>query len=137
VSFIVDNSVALSWYFDDERTEATRSLLFRITNEGAYAPGHWPLEALNGLLVAVKRGRMHKRNLVSSLRALSTLPITIDTETAARTWNATQMLAERFRLTAYDAAYLELAERLGLPLATLDQDLRAAGRGLGIALLGV
>ena len=60
----------------------------------------------------------------------------IDAETAARAWAATSQLAVRFKLTIYDAAYLELAQRLRLPLATLDKELRTAGRALGIALLG-
>jgi predicted nucleic acid-binding protein len=65
------------------------------------------------------------------------LPITLDSETAAQAWTVMTHLAERYRLTVYDAAYLELAQRLSLPLATLDKELRAAGSALGVPLLGL
>ena len=68
---------------------------------------------------------------------LRDLPITLDAETAAQAWTATTHLAERHRLTLYDASYLELAQRLGLPLATLDRELRAAAGTLGVAVLGM
>jgi predicted nucleic acid-binding protein len=75
-----------------------------------------------------------RQNRVGFLRGL---PITIDTETTAQAWTATNRLAERYRLTLYDATYLELAQRLDLPLATLDAELRAAASALGVPLLGV
>ena len=68
---------------------------------------------------------------------LRDLPITLDAETAAQAWTATARLAEQHRLTLYDATYLELAQRLGLPLATLDRELRAAANALGGAVLGL
>ena len=103
---------------------------------GALAPGLWPLEVLNGLLVAERRGRLNasRRNrLAGFLRAL---PISLDDETASQVWTATAGLAERFALSAYDAAYLELAQRHSLPLATLDRDLRTAATALGLTVLG-
>jgi predicted nucleic acid-binding protein len=136
VTFVLDNSVALTWCFEDERTAATTGVLERLTESGAFAPMLWPLEALNGLLAAERRGRLdapRRRRLTNFLRAL---PIAIDAETGSQAWSATARLAERFALTAYDAAYLELAHRHRLPLASLDRDLRAAARQLGIALLG-
>ncbi len=136
MSFVLDSSVSLSWCFEDERTAATITLLHRIAESGATSPQHWPLEALNGLLMAERRKRLdtpRRRQLAAFLRAL---PITLDAETTAHIWTTTQGLAERFRLTAYDAAYLELAQRRALPLATLDQQLRDAGSALGVALLG-
>jgi predicted nucleic acid-binding protein len=136
VSFVVDNSVALTWCFEDERTAATTALLERVGESGALAPGLWPLEALNGLLVAERLGRLdasRRRRLAGFLHAL---PINLDDETASQAWTATLGLAERFALSAYDAAYLELAQRHGLPLATLDQDLRKAATALGLTVLG-
>lgn len=102
----------------------------------ALAPGLWPLEALNGLLVAERRGRLdtsRRQRLAGFLRAL---PISLDDETASQAWTATMGLAERFALSAYDAAYLELAQRHSLPLATLDGNLRGAAIQLGLTVLG-
>jgi predicted nucleic acid-binding protein len=136
VSFVLDNSVALTWCFEDERTPATTALLEQVGESGALAPMLWPLEALNGLLVAERRGRLdavRRRRLSGFLRAL---PITIDDEMASHVWVAIADLAERFNLSSYDAVYLELAQRSRLPLASLDQDLRAAATALGLTILG-
>ena len=115
VSFVLDNSVALAWCFEDEQTNAVMALLDRVVDTGAMVPQLWPVEALDGLLSAQRRGRIDavtRERLAGFLRAL---PIGIDDETAAQVWSATVSLAERHRLTAYDATYLELALRLGLP----------------------
>jgi len=136
MSFVLDNSVALTWCFEDERTPATAALLEQVAGSGALAPGLWPLEALNGLLVAERRGRLDaplRKRLAGFLRAL---PISLDDDTASQAWSATAGLAERFGLSLYDAAYLELAERHNLPLATLDRDLRSAATALGLTVLG-
>lgn len=135
MSFVVDNSVALAWCFEDEQTEAIMSLLDRVCDEGANAPQLWPIEALNGLLMAERRKRIDsvlRRRLTGFLQAL---PIEIDTETAGLTWTEIAELAERHRLTSYDATYLELALRLGLPLATTDKALAAAAASAGVSLL--
>jgi predicted nucleic acid-binding protein len=110
--------------------------LNEIGETGAVAPMLWPLEALNGLLVAERRGWLdsdRRRLLASFLRAL---PIELDDATTDQLWTEIAYLAERFRLSSYDAAYLELAHRRRLPLASLDQDLRSAAVALGIELLG-
>jgi predicted nucleic acid-binding protein len=136
VSFVLDNSVALTWCFEDERTPATTALLEQLTESGATAPMLWPLEALNGLLVAERRGRLNaeqRRVLAGFLRAL---PVKIDDETAGQAWTTTAELAERFGLSSYDAAYLELAKRRDLPLASLDRNLRNASVALGLTVLG-
>lgn len=136
MSFVIDSSVALSWCFEDERTPATTALLHRIGATGAIAPQHWPLEALNGLMMAERRKRLDATRRQHLAGFLRDLPITLDPETTIQVWTATQRLATRFRLTIYDAAYLELAQRQNLPLASLDQELRAAGTALGVPLLG-
>ena len=136
MSFVLDNSVALTWCFKDERTPATTALLDRLTEEGATAPQLWPLEALNVLLAGERRGRLDRDTRLALMSFLARLPITIDAETSDRTWDATARLAEAHRLTAYDAAYLELAQRLGLPLATRDATLIAAAAAAGVAVLG-
>lgn len=136
MSFVLDNSVALTWCFEDERTPATTALLERVAESGALAPGLWPLEAMNGLLVAERRGRLDARRRHRLAGFLRALPISLDDETANQAWTATMGLAERFTLSAYDAAYLELAERHHFALASLDGDLRAAATVLGLAVLG-
>lgn len=136
MSFIVDSSIALTWCFEDEATKAADALLVRITNDGAHAPSLWPLEVLNVLVVAQRRGRLTSEARRDRLALLHALPIRLDTETAEQAWTITNLLAERHGLTLYDATYLELAQRLNLPLATLDIDLRTAANAIGVPLLG-
>jgi hypothetical protein len=131
VSFVLDNSVALTWCFEDERTPVTAALLEQVGESGALAPMLWPLEALSGLLVAERRGRLDaslRQRLAGFLRAL---PIRLDDETASHAWTTTVRLAERFHLSSY-----ELAQRRRLPLASLDRDLRTAATELGLTVLG-
>ena len=135
MTFVVDNSVALTWCFEDERTAATAALLERVGDSGAVAPALWPLEALNGLLVAERRGRLDAARRHRLARFLQMLPIAIDDETTTQAWTTIASLAERFGLSAYDATYLELADRLGVPLASLDRRLRGAANRLGLTLL--
>jgi predicted nucleic acid-binding protein len=137
VSFVLDSSVALTWCFPEERTPATLALLNRVTLSGATVPSLWVLEVLNVLMMSEKRKRIDfakRHELIAELRSL---PITTDPDTAAQAWVVSNRLAERYRLTLYDAAYLELAQRLELPLATLDVDLREAAQAAGVALLGM
>jgi len=136
VSFVLDRSVTLAWCFDDERTDATDALLEQVVEAGAEAPSLWPLEILNALWMAERRGRIDADRRLRLAGLLHDLPVNLDADTASQAWVATSRLAARRRLTIYDAAYLELAQRLKLPLATLDVDLRAAAGMLGIELLG-
>ena len=136
MSFDIDNSVALAWCFEDEHTAPVIALLNRVTEHGAFAPALWPLEAMNGLLMAERRQRLDARRRDSLAGFLRALPINLDEETADKAWTATIRLAERYRLSVYDAAYLELAQRRKLPLATLDRDLIKAAKAVGVPLLG-
>lgn len=136
MSFVVDSSVALSWCFEDERTPATKALLERVGENGAVAPQLWPSEVLNGLVMAERRRRIdagRRRRLADFLRDL---PIALDPDTTIHVWATTQGLAERFRLTVYDAIYLEMAQRRHLPLASLDKALRNAAAAVGVPVLG-
>jgi predicted nucleic acid-binding protein len=126
----------LTWCFEDERTPATVALLDRIAEDGANAPALWPLEVLNGLAMAERRKRLTSMQRLQLSGFLQSLPIALDVDTAAQAWTATPRLAERHRLTLYDATYLELAQRLQQPLATLDAALRDAARAAGIDVLG-
>jgi predicted nucleic acid-binding protein len=122
--------------FDDESTAATDDVLDRVSESGAMVPGLWHLEMANAFQMAVRRQRIDAVYRDASLAELALLSITTDTETNSYAWTTTLRLAERFSLTMYDAAYLELAQRRSLPLATLDKALRAAAPALNIALLG-
>jgi predicted nucleic acid-binding protein len=130
--FVLDCSVAVAWCIDDEAAPATDALLDRARDEGAWVPGLWPLELANVLLQGVRRGRLSANEATARLEILRTLPIQIDEETAGRAWRETLALARTENLTAYGAAYLELALRRGLPLATKDAALRAAALRSGV-----
>jgi predicted nucleic acid-binding protein len=123
----------LSWCLPDEG--GTDPIQQEVAGSGAIAPAHWPLEVANALLMAVRRQRINTEFRNAALRDLAALPITLDAETSARAWHETLRIADTYRLTAYDAAYLELAQRLGLPLATLDAELRVAAQSLGATVL--
>jgi predicted nucleic acid-binding protein len=137
VSLVLDASLTMAWYFDDESTAATDALLDRVSDAGAVAPTVWRLEVANAFQTAIRRKRIDAAYRDGALTELALLPITIDADTDTFAWTTTLRLAERFTLTVYDAAYLELAQRRSLPLATLDEPLRAAGHALGVPLLGV
>jgi predicted nucleic acid-binding protein len=132
----LDASVALAWCFEDAQTEAVMGLLERVADTGAMAAALWPLEVLNARFAAERRWRVDGARRARLAGLLQELPIRLDTETADRAWQATARLAEPFGLTGYGAAYLELAQRRGLPLASLDQDLRRAAMTIGMAVLG-
>lgn len=135
MSFVLDNSVALAWCFEDEQTPEVMTLLDRLAEEGAVAPQLWPIEALNALITAERRGRIDHATRVLLADLLTQLPIALDEETAQHLWGATAELAERHRLSAYDATYLELALRMGAPLATRDAALIRAAKSEGVIVL--
>ena len=132
---VLDCSTALSWFIPDEDSTAARELRERVVREGAVVPSLWPIEVGNVLVFAMRRRRIVAALRLAALEAFGELPIEIDTETLTKVWRETLNLADEFRLTLYDACYLELAHRRELPLATHDQELRAAGKKLGIELL--
>ncbi|WP_159709903.1 type II toxin-antitoxin system VapC family toxin [Geminicoccus flavidas] len=136
MTLVLDCSMALSWFFEDERTPAAEAVLAQVAEQGAVVPGIWRLEVGNALQAAVRRGRVDAAFRDASISDLALLDIVTDQETDGHAWAATLQLSDRFRLTTYDAAYLELARRRDLPLASLDRELRAAARVVGTALLG-
>jgi predicted nucleic acid-binding protein len=134
--FVPDASITLPWCFPDEATPWTETLLNRLAaGELAVVPAHWPTEVSNGLLMAMRRKRVSMTKVQEFIDAMSDLPIRIQPAHSPRDWPMVLALAEQHRLTAYDAAYLELAQRTGLPLATLDQDLLRAARAQRVPLL--
>lgn len=137
MSVVIDASLTLSWYFDDEATPAADAVLDRVSEAGAVVPGLWRLEVANAFQSALRRKRITAPYRDESLTELAAMPITVDEDTDTYAWTTTLRLAERFGLTIYDAAYLELAQRRSLPLATLDKELREAAASLDVTLLGL
>jgi predicted nucleic acid-binding protein len=136
VSLVLDISVTLAWVYSEENTPPVQMVFDRIADHGAYVPALWRLEVANVLEVGVRRGRTDAAFRDAVLADLALLPIRLDLETNQQAWGPSLQLAVRHRLTTYDAAYLELALRRKLPLATLDRDLRAAAAAEGLVLLG-
>ena len=134
--FVLDASMTLSWAFEDESTPFTIAVLKSLETAHAIASALWAFEVASVLSIAERRGRMNRTAQTAFLERLRRLPITIEHRPA--TWLAQQILplARTYHLSAYDAAYLELATREGLPLATLDDDLRQAASAAGVALAG-
>jgi predicted nucleic acid-binding protein len=129
---VLDASLTLAWYFDDEASPAVDAVLSVVTRGGAVVPPLWRLEVANGFQSAIRRKRIDQRYRDDSLAELRLLPIEIDSECDARVWSSTLPLADRFGLSVYDACYLELVQRRNLPLGTLDANLRSAGAALGL-----
>jgi predicted nucleic acid-binding protein len=136
VSLVLDSSATLAWIYGDETTEPIRRLFDLVADEGAVVPSLWWLEVANSLTVAVRRGRIDAGFRRAALSDLRLLDIATDQHTDLHAWSETLDVADRFQLTVYDAAYLELAQRRGLPLATLDEELCTAAAALGLHLLG-
>lgn len=134
MSIVIDASVALAWVFGDERHDAAWAIVDHLTRGAACAPALFPLEVANGLLVALRRGRLSPDQTRTAVVLIQSLPIEVDLETPQRAFGATWDLASRHQLSSYGAAYLELAARRALPLATLDGRLARAARTEGLAL---
>ena len=124
----------MTWAFTNEATPFTALVLESLKTTHAVTPALWPFEITNALLLAERRGRINGAQQAEFLERLRQLPIHIEHRPAA--WLGQQILplARAHRLTAYDAAYLELAGREGLPLATTDVDLKAAALAAGVPL---
>jgi predicted nucleic acid-binding protein len=134
--FVLDCSAALPWVFANEATAATEALLDDLASGGhAWVPALWHLELANVMLGAQRRGQIDKAGAEKFLATLRAVDIEVDDETISVAWTRTLGLGETYGLTAYDAAYLELALRKGLPLASLDQELRNACSKAGGQLL--
>jgi predicted nucleic acid-binding protein len=133
--FVLDASVAVAWCFDDESTPAAWALLDRLYTVPGHVPALWALEIGNILLGAERRRRITQARTVEFLGILGELDIRVDPDVAGRAFRDVLPLARERRLTTYDATYLELAMRLGVPLATKDAALARAAAGLRIKTL--
>lgn len=136
MSLVLDSSAALGWIYPDEDTAAATTIFRLVVASGASVPSLWRIEVANSLQVGIRRGRIDRRFRDAALADLARLDITIDAETSNFAWTSALQLADRFSLTAYDAAYLELAQRRSLPLGSLDSALCAAARTLGVPVIG-
>jgi len=135
-TFVADASVALSWCFEDEATEWTDSLLERLRNgDRISVPAHWPVEVSNGMLMALRRKRIQPGRPELFWDELAALPIEVEPPLSPEQAKAILHVSEQYGLTVYDAAYLELARRKGLSLATLDSAVLRAATLEGITLL--
>lgn len=137
MSVVLDASITLAWIYQAETTAMIASIFEHVDEEGAWVPGIWRLEVANGL----RRGLAQKRMTVAirdaALADLRDMQIATDAETDAHAWATTMMLSDRLQLTPYDACYLELAQRSGLPLATLDSQLHQAAIAIGVETVGI
>jgi predicted nucleic acid-binding protein len=135
MSFVIDASIALAWCFDDEASPAADAVLGRLEEEEAVVPAHWPLEVANALRTAERRGRLAASDLARLRTLLAALPVEVAPVELGTALGAVLETARSNDLTAYDAAYLDLAAVRGLALATADERLRAAAAAAGVGLV--
>lgn len=132
--FVVDNSIVMSWCFQDEADPYADSVLEALTESLAVVPAIWPLEVTNVLLVAERRKRLSGSGLAYFFELLRALPISVEQETPARMLGEIYELARSLRLSSYDASYLDLSMRSALPLATRDKALLSAAKKCGVPI---
>lgn len=135
--FVLDCSVTMAWCFDDEATPYTDGVRDRLAEARAVVPTIWPLEVANAVIVGERRKRLDEARSFRFFSLLNSLPIVIDDETSGRAFGEIPHLCRAHNLSAYDAAYLELAIRRGLPLACLDGKLEAAAMAVGVPLFAI
>ncbi|MFQ5713277.1 MAG: type II toxin-antitoxin system VapC family toxin [Candidatus Scalinduaceae bacterium] len=133
--FVLDCSVTMSWCFEDENNRYADSVLERLSKLEATVPSIWPLEVTNVLLVGERKKRIKKADSMRFIELLRALPISIDESTTSRAMREVFTLAREYNLSSYDAAYLELTIRLGLPFATSDSTLCRVARRCGVQLV--
>lgn len=133
--FVLDNSITMRWCFDSGAHEYADKILDHLeTEQGtAFVPVLWRYEVSSVLSRAQNRGLLAAQKVQEFLEDLAALSITVDTDGVSRILSDVHQIAIRYRLTSYDAAYLELALRRNLPLATLDEELRTACQASGLA----
>lgn len=135
MNFVLDNSVTMRWFFGDgspnDREYATK-VLAAIERVAAIVPVTWGLEVANVLARTEKKGLVPKEDSRAFIEKLDKMNIQEDANTFAYALSDTLHLARKYKLSSYDASYLELALRLSIPLATLDEDLRKAAKKAGV-----
>lgn len=137
MEIVVDASLGLTWCLHDEEHPGAAQLLEECYRSPMHIPQHWALEVSNGLVMAMKRGRITESEIYEALALLTVFDFIPDAFTASAAKSTALALAIRHKLTLYDAAYLELALRLGHPLATLDQKLAKAAEEEGVVVVKI
>jgi predicted nucleic acid-binding protein len=133
-TLVIDCSVTMAWCFADEATSQTAAVQDRLVSEVVVVPAHWSLEVANVLATAERRQRIDVEDSTEFLNLLGQFAIEVDDQTSNRTFDQILKLALTHQLTTYDAAYLELAIRRQIPLASLDEALCKAAANLGVEL---
>ncbi len=135
MSFVLDNSVTMRWFFGDGKPQQLAyagKVLDAMKNASARVPATWGLEVANVIARAEAKGLVTEARSGVFLEMLEGVAIEVDMATFSHALSHTLQLARRYKLSAYDASYLELALRLGIPLATLDEDLQKAAKKAGV-----
>jgi predicted nucleic acid-binding protein len=132
--FVLDNTVTMAWCFTEEATEFTKHLLSRLSTltDTAVVPVLWLYEVANVVELAVRKGRIPKETALAFLESLADLPIEVENPSRTQVFATVRALAGQYQLTGYDAAYLELAIRHNLPIASLDRALAGAALAAGL-----
>lgn len=134
MSLVLDPSVVAGWYIGDESSVYTEAALQAVATDGALVPGLWPTEVANMFLMAERRDRMSADDVSLALESLAAMPIDVRSAMATQATPGLIRLAREYRLSAYDASYLELAIRSRSVVATLDGALRTAAERAGVGL---
>ena len=134
-SFVVDTSIVMSWCFKDQANSFADTILEQLQEATAFVPSVWPLEVTNVLLAAERRKLIGKADSIHFLNLLAQLPIFVQHESPERIMNDILSHARDHNLSSYDASYLDLAIKKGLPLATLDKKLQKAAKSMNVELL--
>lgn len=133
--FIIDNSVVMAWCFEDETSPYADHILDQLDLCTGFVPSIWPLEVCNFLLVAERKKRIGEADSTRFISLLSELPIIVEQEPPERMIKEIFALARKHNLSSYDASYLDLAMRKGLPIATLDKNILAAAKQSKVPVL--
>jgi predicted nucleic acid-binding protein len=135
MSFVLDNSVTMRWFFGDGKPQElayANKVLDTLKDASAFVPVTWGLEVANVIARAEAKSLVTEARSGAFLEMLEGVDIEVDVSTFTHSLSDTLQLARRYKLSAYDASYLELALRRGIPLATLDEDLQKAAKKAGV-----
>jgi predicted nucleic acid-binding protein len=134
-AFVLDASVVVGWLLEEAEAAPARRIADRMRDEDALVPANWSLEVCNAVRKALRTGRITLDTQVRLQQIIRSLPILAEPTDLERDWMVVLPLAQRLELSTYDAAYLEMAMRLGAPLATLDADLGARAASVGVTVI--
>jgi predicted nucleic acid-binding protein len=133
-SLVLDASITMTWCYPDEHSDYAYKVLDTLEHTQALVPSLWAVEIANALVAGERRKRLTAAEIVRFFELLNGLSIVTDIQTASRALSDTLQLARAHNLSAYDAAYLELAMREGMVLATLDERLKSAAIAVGVTI---